>query len=93
MASYPLSYQGIEQGIIEISTYLKNQDIDRKEILETRLNLEETLMKYNEVFTESNSYELSMFKRFGQIRVLLKIKGGSAQKILTITLNKYAKNY
>ena len=75
--SYPLDYQGISRITHEVSDYLKNQGIDRKEFLRTRLSIEELLMKYMEHFQDTVPCELSLTKRFGQIRVLLRIKGAS----------------
>ena len=74
MSVYPLNYQGINQITREVSEFLKSQEIDRKELLKTRLSIEELLMKYLEQFPGEAPCELLLTKRFGQIRVLLKIR-------------------
>ena len=77
MSSYPLSYKGINNIIHDVSDFLKSQELDRKELLRTRLSLEEILMKYLEQGQAEALCELSLTKRFGQIRILLKIRSES----------------
>lgn len=77
MSSYRLDHNGIQQIISEISDYLQNLGVDHKEITRFCLAMEEILLKYQKESGDDDNVccKLSTRSRFGNIHIVLKIKG------------------
>ena len=75
MTIYTLQPDAIDEAVAEVAAYLKEQQIDSKEALRIRLQVEDALLRYLERDDVQRNFELKCGKSLGKLRITLSIKG------------------
>ena len=73
MAEYTLTGKNIQIACDELKSELNDFNIDKSNKLRICLSVEECLLLYQEKFGADFPFELSLIKRFGKLRVVLRI--------------------
>ena len=77
MSKYILNYKSIDAVSDLVTEFLSGEGVCAKEVLRTRLSVEEILLKYLNCFGEDKPFEVVMAKRFKTLRIELQIAGES----------------
>ena len=70
-----LSNENIDTRIKEAEQFLSEANVDGKDILRIRLAMEETLLNYQKILGETESFSLRCVKRLGRLRMELSVPG------------------
>ena len=70
-----LSNENIDTRIKEAEQFLSEANVDGKDILRIRLAMEETLLNYQKILGETESFSLRCVKRLGRLRMELSVLG------------------
>ena len=76
MKYYELTYENIEKALAEATGFLEKQRLTEKEILRTRLMLEETFLNYRETMGKDGSFCMVCRRKLGSLRLELRFPGG-----------------
>ena len=77
MEKFTFSNQNIDLVSAEVESFLQKEKVNSKDIIRTRLMLEELLLKYQFHMGEKASFTLSCGKQFGRLRIELRTGGQS----------------
>lgn len=77
MEKYALTGEGIALAVNAIEEFLEKHKAFRRQTVSIRLTAEETLLKYMESAKAPQEFELSLVKLFGELKVIIRLRGES----------------
>lgn len=77
MKQFTFSNACIDSASEKVDAFLKQEKVTSKDIIRTKLMIEEALLKYRDLLGEAACFSLKCIKRFGRLRIELLVPGGS----------------